>query len=226
MERHNDSAALCSIFFFVFKKGSINTILTSLIYRKSCITGINIIPEYSGWFSLSLADTETLVTSYERAAQSLRSDRQPRRGNYAMGATKIRETLNYANGQRRGFRQGSRGIPYQNVSFRTPRPIDKSGGRGRKLTSRDMKQYYETQTWSRRAPGGRVNSQLDPRSNPQCFRLDKMPGTNTKYCVICKRTGHTADTCRQLATKRAAQGQNRRGKGKGGARRGGQQRRQ
>eukprot|EP01050_Picozoa_sp_SAG11_P014869 SAG11_NODE_1874_length_4143_cov_10.521761_1_plen_267_part_00 len=60
-----------------------------------------------GWFSLSLADTETLVTSYERAAQSLRSDRQPRRGNYAMGTPKFRETLNYANGQRRGFRQGS-----------------------------------------------------------------------------------------------------------------------
>eukprot|EP01050_Picozoa_sp_SAG11_P026529 SAG11_NODE_6386_length_1323_cov_3.055556_1_plen_64_part_01 len=41
-----------------------------------------------GWFSLSLANTETLVTSYERAAQSLRSDRQPRRGNYAMGTPK------------------------------------------------------------------------------------------------------------------------------------------
>eukprot|EP01050_Picozoa_sp_SAG11_P029469 SAG11_NODE_8313_length_1030_cov_30.286788_2_plen_157_part_00 len=100
-----------------------------------------------GWFALSLKDTETLALSYARAKQALQGDRRyqrgNQRGNFAMTTPKQSAMLNFAKGNRGGFRQGSRGTPHQNVSFRAPRPISRGRNQGRAYTSRDMQRNYD-----------------------------------------------------------------------------------
>ena len=68
---------------------------------------------------------------------------------------------------------------------------------------KDMKQNYTDAEWRERAPNwdapgtsyDKIQGGPSPADAPQLFRKDRHPDSGKPYCLRCRTTGHTLDTC-------------------------------
>ena len=90
------------------------------------------------------------------------------------------------------------------------------------ITTRDMKQYYSSAVWEKRADAmdrPKYPPEADPQ-NPDHFYLFERDQANGKpYCLHCKINGHHLASCAKMKKRGPASGGRGRGKGKGGPKR-------